>query len=71
MPRYGARKANGGQAALDGTDPAGYSLMAEHNNGYQSGEGSGVVAPNPSFLVNKTRFLHANRKSTSLENALF
>jgi hypothetical protein len=43
--------------------------MPERNNGHRSGEGSGVVAPNPSFLVNKTRFLHANRKSTSLENA--
>ena len=34
------------------------------------GEGSGVFAPNPSFLVSETRFLCANRKSTSLENAL-
>ena len=36
----------------------------------QNGEGSGAFTPNPSFLVSKTRFLHANRKSTSLENAL-
>lgn len=28
------------------------------------------VTPNPSFLVSETRFLHANRNSTSLENAL-
>ena len=34
------------------------------------GEGSGVFAPNPSFLVSETRCLCANRKSTSLENAL-
>jgi hypothetical protein len=71
MPRYGARKANGGQAALDGTVPARcFATGAERNSGRRRGEGSGVLAPNPSFLVNKTRFLHANRKSTSLENAL-
>jgi len=49
MPRYGARKANGGG---------------------RIGEGSGALAPNPSFWSIKTRFLHANRKSSSLENAL-
>src|SRR5204863_6491782 len=32
--------------------------------------GARRVAPSPSYLVSKMRFLHANRKSTSLENAL-
>ena len=36
----------------------------------QKWRGARRVAPSPSFLVSKTRFLHANRKSTSLENAL-
>ena len=32
--------------------------------------GSMQSASNPSLLLSKTRFLHANRKTTSLENAL-
>ena len=40
------------------------------NGSRRIGEGSGVLAPNPSFWSIKTRFLDANRKSTSLENAL-
>src|SRR3984885_14809138 len=51
-------------------NPAISSHVARRNDCRPIGEGSGVLAPNPSFLVNKTRFLHANRKSTSLENAL-
>src|SRR5882724_2328247 len=36
----------------------------------QNGEGSGVLRRTPHFRSFKTRFLRANRKSTSLENAL-
>src|SRR5882724_164051 len=35
-----------------------------------NGEGSGVLRRTPHFRSFKTRFLRANRKSTSLENAL-
>jgi len=36
----------------------------------RNGEGSGALRRTPHFWSVKTRFLHANRKSTSLENAL-
>ncbi len=56
MPRYGARKANGRSDSATG--------------GPENWRGVRRVAPNPSFWSIKTRFLHANRKSTSLENVL-
>src|ERR1700730_5341324 len=48
-----------------------FSLREPRNdNAPKIGEGSGALPPNPSFSLGKTRFLHANRKTTSLENAL-
>jgi hypothetical protein len=55
--RYGAGKAKN---TVEG-DPRQALKMAR---------GPALVTPNPSFWLIKTRFLHANRKSTSLENAL-
>ena len=45
-------------------------MAPARQTGVSNGEGSGALAPNPSFWSIKTRFLDANRKSTSLENAL-
>jgi hypothetical protein len=47
-----------------------WSCGPSRNDGFPNWRGVRRVTPNPSFSLGKTRFLCANRKTTSLENAI-